>query len=161
MMSRATVILLSLSLPAVLSACGPGPAGAPLPTITLEPGAARLTATIERVRAGQGPLFCDLFNAAEGFPGPSPIVGGSQEVPATAETATCTFERLPAGTYALSVIQDENANGTLDANVFGVPVEGYGVSNNVIPATEAPRFQDARLTIDGSTAMDITVRLAR
>ena len=62
----------------------------------------------------------------------------------------CTWRDLPAGTYAVSVIQDENSNGSLDLNTFGVPTEGYGASNNVLPATSAPRFVDSTLTLDGT-----------
>jgi uncharacterized protein (DUF2141 family) len=59
----------------------------------------------------------------------------------------------------VSVIQDENANGSLDSNALGAPLEGYGASNNVLPATSAPRWSDARLSIDGAAALSITVRL--
>jgi uncharacterized protein (DUF2141 family) len=145
---------------AVLSlvACGAAPEAPFVPTITLAPGASNLAVRVERVKAGMGPVLCDLFNAAEGFPGPSPIIGGSQEVAASAEPV-CTFTGLPAGEYAVSVIQDENANGALDSNVLGVPLEGYGASNNVLPATSAPRWNDSRLSVDGAAALSITVRL--
>jgi uncharacterized protein (DUF2141 family) len=146
---------------AVLSlvACGAAPEAPFVPTITLAPGASNLAVRVERVKAGMGPVLCDLFNAAEGFPGPSPIIGGSQEHEAK-ESTVCVYERLPAGTFAMSVIQDENANGTLDSNVFGVPTEGYGVSNNIIPATEAPRWSDSVITLDGTNPLEITVTLS-
>lgn len=141
-----------------LAACGGAAMAPPTPTITLAPGASSLTVRVERVKAGMGPVLCDLFNAADGFPGPSPIIGGSQQVDASAEPV-CTFSGLPAGEYAVSVIQDENANGNLDSNALGVPLEGYGASNNVLPATSAPRWSDSRLSIDGAAALSITVRL--
>jgi uncharacterized protein (DUF2141 family) len=142
-----------------LTACGGGAAMAPpTPTITLAPGASTLTVRIERVKTDRGPLFCDLFNAAEGFPGPSPIVGGSLQIAASGEPV-CAWSNLPAGEYAVSVIQDENANGTLDSNVLGAPLEGYGASNNVLPATSAPRWSDSRVSVDGSTPLTLTVRL--
>jgi uncharacterized protein (DUF2141 family) len=86
-------------------------------------------------------------------------VGGSIELTADRERPTCTWQQLPAGAYAVSVIQDENANGTLDANVFGAPTEGYGVSNNVIPATSAPRWDDSQVRVDGETSLELTVAL--
>jgi uncharacterized protein (DUF2141 family) len=145
---------------AVLSlvACGAAPEAPFVPTITLAPGASNLAVRVERVKAGMGPVLCDLFNAADGFPGPSPIIGGSLQFAASAEPV-CTFTGLPAGEYAVSVMQDENANGTLDSNVLGVPLEGFGASNNVLPATSAPRWSDSRLSIDGAAPLSITVRL--
>jgi uncharacterized protein (DUF2141 family) len=145
----------------VFAACGPAPTETPVftPTITLPEGRSSLTVTIERVKVGKGPLFCDLFNAGEGFPGPSPIIGGSIRLTADQDRPTCTWEKLPAGSYAVSVIQDENANGSLDSNAFGAPTEGYGVSNNVIPATSAPKWSDSQVTIDGEAPLAVTVSL--
>ena len=135
-----------------LVACGaPAPTDVPFtPTLKLEPGQSTLRVMVSRQKVGLGPIFCDLFNSGTGFPGPSPIIGGSQQHEAQ-ESTLCVYEGLPAGSYGISVIQDENANGTLDANVFGVPTEGYGVSNNVIPATEAPRWSDSVVTLDGTS----------
>lgn len=141
-----------------LVACGGAAMPPAAPTITLAPGASTLSVRVERVKTDRGPVICDLFNAADGFPGPSPIIGGSLRVEASAEPV-CVWQRLPAGDYAVSVIQDENANGSLDTNVLGVPLEGYGVSNNVVPSTTAPRWSDARLTIDGTQSITITVQL--
>ncbi|MBL8939685.1 MAG: DUF2141 domain-containing protein [Archangium sp.] len=141
----------------LLVACGGG-MSTPTPTITLEKGQSVLTVHVERVKTDKGPVLCDLFNAADGFPGASPIIGGSIRLEASA-APVCTWRELPAGSYAVSVIQDENANGSLDMNTFGVPTEGYGASNNVLPATSAPRFVDSALTLDGTAASELTVRL--
>jgi uncharacterized protein (DUF2141 family) len=45
-------------------------------------------------------------------------------------TADVVFDKLPQGVYSVSLIHDENMNGKLDSNVFGMPTEGYGFSNN-------------------------------
>lgn len=141
----------------LLVACGGG-SMATTPTITLTKGQSVLTVRVERVKTDKGPVLCDLFNAADGFPGASPIIGGSIRLEASAEPV-CTWRDLPAGSYAVSVIQDENANGSLDMNTFGVPTEGYGASNNVLPATSAPRFADSSVSLDGAAAAELTVRL--
>lgn len=36
---------------------------------------------------------------------------------------------LPAGEYVISIYQDNNNNGTLDTNFFGIPKEKFGFSN--------------------------------
>lgn len=58
---------------------------------------------------------------------------------------------LPAGTYAISAIQDENSNGELDKNFFGAPTEPYGFSNDARATFSAPDYKDAQfiLTEDG------------
>ena len=39
--------------------------------------------------------------------------------------ATCSFEELPPGTYALAVIHDENRDGKRATDWMGLPKEGY------------------------------------
>jgi uncharacterized protein (DUF2141 family) len=141
----------------ILAACGGG-AASTTPTITLAKGQTTLTVNVERVKTDRGPVLCDLFNAGDGFPGPSPIIGGSIRLEASG-APVCTWKELPPGTWAVSVIQDENSNGRLDMNTFGVPTEGYGVSNNALPATSAPTFEGARFDLDGVAPAELTVRL--
>jgi len=52
------------------------------------------------------------------------------EIDAKALIGQVVFEKLPQGTYAVSVVHDENMNGKLDFDSMGMPVEGYGFSNN-------------------------------
>jgi len=129
----------------LLVACGGG-MSTTTPTITLEKGQSVLTVRVERVKTD------------DGFPGASPIIGGSIRLEANAEPV-CIWRDLPRGSFAVSVIQDENANGALDMNTFGVPTEGYGASNNVLPATSAPKFADSSFTLEGTNASELTVRL--
>ena len=45
---------------------------------------------------------------------------------ATAQHQPITLS-LPAGTYAISVYQDANANGKIDRNLIGIPTELGGI----------------------------------
>ncbi|MFO0599371.1 MAG: DUF2141 domain-containing protein [Myxococcaceae bacterium] len=144
---------------ALLSACGgPAPAASE-PTIKLATGTARLDATVANVKLSKGKVFCALFNAAEGFPGASPIIGGATSADASAATVPCQFAALPAGDYAISVFQDEDGNGKLDLNAFGAPIEGYGASNNQLPAAEAPHFDDSKVHLDDGQTLTLTINL--
>jgi len=46
-----------------------------------------------------------------------------------------------------SVLHDENKNGKMDKNIAGIPVEGYGVTNNPKPALRAATFKEATFTL--------------
>ena len=48
---------------------------------------------------------------------------------------------LNKGKYALSILDDENANEDLD-RFLGIPTEGYGFSNNVRPILSMPAYED-------------------
>ena len=72
--------------------------------------------------------------------------------------ATCDFENISSGTYALAVIHDQNMNGKLDTNIFGIPTEGYGFSNGAKALLHAPSFSAASFHYDGGS-LDLTIRL--
>ncbi len=58
------------------------------------------------------------------------------------------FEGVPYGQWAISIYHDENANGELDRNFFGIPTEGIGASNNRVGRFSAPVFEDATFRLD-------------
>src|SRR4029079_4250555 len=72
--------------------------------------------------------------------------------------ARCDFEDIPAGTYAIAAIHDENRNGKLDMNWLGVPKEGYGFSNDAKSVVSAPSFSAASFPYDGRD-LDLTLSL--
>jgi len=59
-----------------------------------------------------------------------------------------TFKNIPNGTYAISIIHDENENKKLDKNFFGIPTEGYGFSNNIRPSFRGATFKESMFTLN-------------
>ena len=74
-------------------------------------------------------------------------------------SARCRFQPVPAGTYAVAVVHDENGNQTLDSNILGVPAEGYGVSNNRTYALSEPRWDESRFELAAGEHRQLTIRL--
>jgi uncharacterized protein (DUF2141 family) len=74
------------------------------------------------------------------------------------ETTPVLFENIPPGTYAIAIFLDENGNGKIDTNLFGIPKEKYGFSNNVYPMMRAASFSEAAFTITDKEET-ITIRL--
>ena len=56
---------------------------------------------------------------------------------------TMQFENIPAGEYAIAVFLDEDGDYELDKNLFGIPKEKYGFSNNVLPAFRPATFEES------------------
>ena len=71
--------------------------------------------------------------------------------------ARVTFTDLPAGSYAVNVLHDENANDKLDRGMM-LPKEGIGFSNmrNIGP-TNKPSFEKARFELRQDQAIEIRV----
>ena len=63
--------------------------------------------------------------------------------PAKPGTQTMCLYMPAAGSYALVMFHDANANGDLDQGPFGIPLEGFGFSNNVRPFLMAPSLKSA------------------
>ena len=73
-------------------------------------------------------------------------------------TAEAVFDNLPEGDYGVAVIHDENKNEKLDFNDYGMPLEGYGHSNNPPKRQGAPGFSETRF-ICASPTTTITISL--
>lgn len=82
-----------------------------------------------------------------------------RHIPITGRTTRCQFDGIAPGTYAVSVMHDANDNDRLDKNVFGVPKEGYGVSNNHTHALRNPTWKDSRFVVEAGKRVELKVTL--
>jgi len=57
-----------------------------------------------------------------------------------------TFKNVQPGSYAVMGLHDENENGQMDFRENGMPLEAYGMSNNVM-SFGPPQFDDAKFTV--------------
>ena len=71
-------------------------------------------------------------------------------------TATYRFE-LPNGTYAIGLFVDANYNNEMDRNIFGVPKEQFGFSNDARGSFGPPSFKEASFTVSGDMKLDINL----
>jgi uncharacterized protein (DUF2141 family) len=69
--------------------------------------------------------------------------------------ATAVFEEVAPGTYGVRVLHDENNNGKLDFDEMGMPLEGYGHSNNPEKRPGPPNWDEYKFVLDKDTTMEI------
>lgn len=114
---------------------------------------------ISGVRSREGHLRCALFRVEREFPEGLPEVAQKFEL-ASVSGASCVFTDVPAGTWAATVHHDLNRDGKIDKTFFGMPTEGYGISNNHTYATHGPRWAESTFTVTaGETkTLEITLR---
>ena len=72
--------------------------------------------------------------------------------------AEAVFDNLPEGDYGVAVMHDENKNEKLDFNDYGMPLEGYGHSNNPARREGAPDFNETKFVFS-APATTITINL--
>ena len=81
-----------------------------------------LTVSIKNISSDKGTLRVGIFNSQNDFM-KKQLYG--QIIKSKSGNVTVVFENIPAGAYAISIIHDENENGELDSNFFGIPKEGF------------------------------------
>ena len=102
--------------------------------------AADLTVTIVGLRSTEGVVRLSVYNRAETFLEDNGRIARHRENVA-ANPMQVTFDRTVPGTYAISVVHDENDDGKLNRNILGLPLEGYGFSNDAPVVLGPPSFE--------------------
>ena len=104
----------------------------------------RLIATVI-TRDDRGRVFCSIWRGSEGYPTERRTnVGQALDRTIVSRRAVCVFDDVTPGEYALAAFHDENANNDLDRNIFGIPSEGTGASNDAHNMFGPPSYDDAR-----------------
>ncbi len=109
---------------------------------------------VQNLRTGQGPLMVAAYTNAATF---RKTAASQQRVAVTGETMTIQVCGLSGDTVALTLFQDLNADGKLDANPFGIPTEPWGASGKSTPMT-GPTWDTAQVPL-GAEA--IVVKLSK
>jgi uncharacterized protein (DUF2141 family) len=106
----------------------------------------------------KGQTLCALFSSANDFPKETEKAVARTSSVISNQHAVCDFPGVAPGTYAVSVIHDENSNGKLDTNFMGIPREGVGASNNARGHFGPPKFDAASFRFSGGQfTLKITV----
>jgi uncharacterized protein (DUF2141 family) len=117
-----------------------------------------ISVTIEGVINETGQIGVLLFNREKGFPGDDKASIRQELLPAKKGNMTVRFDDLPHGTYAITVMHDENKNLKVDTNMLGIPKEGYGFSNNARNLFRAPYFREAAFDLKSGSLVQ-TIKL--
>jgi uncharacterized protein (DUF2141 family) len=125
-------------------------------TFAVSAQTASLEITVTNIREVKGLIMASLFTEKSKFL-KEEYKGKVTKV--TEKTMTLLFENLPAGTYAVSVIHDENENKELDSNFMGIPKEGFGFGNNALGRFGPPDFEDTVVELKpGRTRQSIALK---
>jgi uncharacterized protein (DUF2141 family) len=119
--------------------------------------AADLRVSVDAVKNDTGTIMVALHapRGVEPFPAETGMVA-AQWRHAAAGAIEFVFADLPPGRYAVAVFHDENGNTELDANAVGIPLEGYGFSEEATGNFGPPSFDQAAVEIgddDQTTAV--------
>jgi len=149
MQLKNTLLLPLLALP-LLSASVPARSAAP------DTGSVRVR--ILELSSTRGILGAALYSSKKGFPDKPDRAYRSKAMKMENGSPVFVFTDVPHGTYAVSILHDENGNGKMDKTFIGIPKEGFGVSNNPEIGFGPPSFKDARFELTGKE-VELTVAM--
>lgn len=118
----------------------------PKPVVEAAPVTVTLRVTGFRSEAGVARVA--VFRSADGFPADHTKAAKTWVGKIQGDQIQILLLDLAPGVVAFAVIHDENDNGRLDTNLLGVPVEGFGVSNDPAPTMGPPSFAQGRFELD-------------
>ena len=121
---------------------------------------ATLTVAINGIQNQQGQVCLRIYDSESGFPLGNNSQFKSQCTKITGNSLEQKFTGLKKGTYAIAVIDDQNENNKLDRDFFGIPEEGFGISNNpkVSIKTGTPKFKTASFSLQKNQKIDIEMK---
>jgi uncharacterized protein (DUF2141 family) len=117
-----------------------------------------LTVVVENVNQDGGNIGVLVFHSSQGWPEDRFAALKDIVVPAHPGTVTVTIPDLPEGDYAVSVGHDVNRNHKVDKNIFGVPKEQWGMSNNPHATIKAPSFKTAMFSLTRDTEIHVKLQ---
>jgi uncharacterized protein (DUF2141 family) len=101
-----------------------------------------LSVRLSEFRSAEGRVAVALFDTEGSFPDQKKALRG-KTVRIDGTTAFVRFDGLKPGVYAVAVLHDENSNDKMDFNLVGMPLEGFGFSNDAKVWLGPPSFDSA------------------
>lgn len=118
-----------------------------------------LVVEVSGLNPQRGNVCMRLFSRAQGFPTGDESVVQDRCTVVTDGAVTVSFSGLNAGSYAVSVLHDENSDQAMNRNALGIPTEGIGFSRNPRIIAGPPSFGDSSVVVAGpNTRINIQIR---
>lgn len=111
-----------------------------------------ITFEIDGVKNDQGKLLIQLFNSEDNYNENHAHLANI--VNASKGKVVVTFNNVQSGEYAIRYFHDENNNGSLETNLFGMPTEGYGYSNNAKANFGPATYKDMKFNVNNNDVIN-------
>jgi uncharacterized protein (DUF2141 family) len=118
---------------------------------------ASLDVSVTGLRNKKGNILICLTANSKAFPDCSKDPNAMKRSVKANAGGSISFADVAAGTYALSLIHDENGNGKLDTSL-AIPSEGFGFSRNPKITFGPPKFKSAAFVISGASSQSVKMK---
>ncbi len=107
-----------------------------------------LNLSIQNIEKATGNIMVAVFEGEDNFLKDDKAIASKIALVEKIGALKVSFPNLPHGEYSVAVYHDVNGNQKLDTNLFGVPTEPYGFSNNARSKWGAPKYDVARFQLN-------------
>lgn len=104
-----------------------------------------LLINVKNIKEAKGSILVAIFDSEEGYMN-TPAY--SQIVPVSASGELLINAALPFGKYSITLFHDVNDNLNLDTNLFGIPKERYGFSNDAKAPFGPPSYHASSVAFE-------------
>ena len=122
------------------------------------PKTGEIRVTINGLRNLDGQVLVSLFANSKGFPDNGELAAKRSAHKIDGDQIEVSFKEVAAGTYAVAVLHDEDMNFKMKTGFFGIPQEGYGVSNNAKGNFGPPKHGDAKFKVT-EQRVELTIKM--
>ena len=123
------------------------------------PGAATLSVHFIGLKSSQGAVMVAVFNSEAAYENSgtaSEAATRSLRLEIKDGAASATLEGIPPGQYAIKAFHDLNGDAKLNTNLFGIPTEPVGFSNDAPVHMHAPFWKETVFVVHaGENAISI------
>jgi len=106
-----------------------------------------ISVIVKNLRSDEGTTQLLLFNSDKGFPSVSKEAIRDGHAKIKKGKSFFVWKKIPYGTYAISVLHDENNNEKLDTNFMGIPREGLGASQGIKSMLRKPEYEESSFNL--------------
>lgn len=99
-----------------------------------------------QVPGSGGHVICALFQEEGWLDAPT----AQAKSPLRGKEATCVFQNLKPGAYAIIAFHDADDDGDIDKNFIGLPTESWCASRDAPAVFGPPSFGAAKFTVGGA-----------
>ena len=119
---------------------------------------AEIRISVEGIRSHKGRLLLAIYHNEKNFKNNQNPVAAVQRM-VFAEKSEIVFRgRFSPGNFAIVVLHDEDNDGKLKSSQGGIPLEGFGFSNNPALSRGKPGWDDTRFSVTGKSHAE-TIKL--
>ena len=118
---------------------------------------ASLDVSVTGLRNKKGNILVCLTASSKAFPDCSKDGKALKRTVKANAGGSISFADVAPGTYALSLIHDENANDKLDTSL-AIPKEGFGFSRNPKITFGPPKFKAASFVVAGAGKQTVKMK---